>query len=251
MANPLAAGRRALGLVEAIGHSAHDMSFSDLAERKGLSGASLTRLLKMLVEEDWIRQERPNGRYSVGYRTLRLAHALRSFGLHSPLVQGVITSLAHNTGHSACIAVFQGDFFMLAVKFEMRNSYHYIDVFAPNTDWIDNGMGQFLLSFQPRDVVSRIYRRNFDIAVPDEHWRRFETIRRQKQFVSNEGVVTRVMAGVELAEGAPITNVVAVAALNSETIEVEKVLAHVQHAAVEATRRLAALHDAPNELVPV
>ncbi|MBL8582932.1 MAG: helix-turn-helix domain-containing protein [Rhizobiaceae bacterium] len=239
MNNPLVAGRRALALVEAIGRDPQAATFSELAERLELSDASLNRLLKVLVEEEWLRQERPNGRYVVGHRTLALAHALRSFGLHSPLVQGSVMSLAHVSGHSACVASFQGDFFVLVAKFEMLNSYHFIDVFVPNTDWIENGMGQFLLAFQPEAVVTGIYDRIFRLGVPDEHWERFARIRSERAYVSNEGSVVRAMAAIDNASDAPVSNVIAVAALDSEHIDKGALLQQVRTAASEASRRLA------------
>lgn len=239
MTNPLVAGRRALALVEAIGRDPQASTFSELAVRMGLSDASLSRLLKVLVEEEWLRQERPNGRYVVGHRTLALAHALRSFGLHSPLVQGSVMSLAHVSGHSACVAAFQGDFFVLVAKFEMLNSYHFIDVFVPNTDWIDNGMGQFLLAFQPEATVSSIYQRIFGLTVPDAHWERFAQIRRDRSFVSNEGPVVRVIAAIDHSPDVPVSNLMAVAALDSEQIDPAAILRQVRNAAAEAARRLA------------
>jgi DNA-binding IclR family transcriptional regulator len=228
-----------LALVEAIGREPQASTFSELAERLDLSDASLSRLLKVLVEEAWLRQERPSGRYIVGHRTLALAHALRSYGLHSPLVQGSVMSLAHVSGHSACVASFQGDFFVLVAKFEMLNSYHFIDVFVPNTDWIDNGMGQFLLAFQPAAAVTSIYERIFRTGVPDEHWERFARIRNDRFYVSNEGSVVRVMAAVDHASDAPVSNVIAVAALDSEHVDKAALLQQVRTAASEASRRLA------------
>lgn len=246
--NPLAAGRRSLALIEAISSSPQAATFSELAEKLSLSPASLTRLLKMLVEEGWIRQERPNGRYMIAHRTLVLAHSLRSFGLHSPLVQGAVMSLAHVSGHSACVASFQGDFFVLVAKCEVLNSYHFIDVFVPNTDWIDNGMGQFLLAFQPEDVVAGIYGRAFDRVVPDEHWRRFERIRNDRTYVSDEGAVMRLMAAVDYVPGTPVSSVMAVAALSPQSINVDGTMTKVLKAAAEATRRLAELRRSAVEL---
>lgn len=234
------AGRRALAVVEAVSRAAHGGTFSDLSARLSLSDASLTRLLKVLLDEQWIRQERPSGRYFVAHRMLALAHDLRGVGLHNPLVQGEVTTLAHVTGHSACVATFHGDYFTLVAKFEMLGSYHFIDLFLPNTDWIDNGMGRFLLAFQPEHMVSLIYRRVFGTEVPQEHWRTFERIRRNGSHVSEEETVTRVMAAVEGGAGNAVEGVIAIAALKSKAIDVDAAMAQVRHAAAETRKRLAA-----------
>ncbi|MGC4026290.1 MAG: helix-turn-helix domain-containing protein [Mesorhizobium sp.] len=238
-----------MALVEVISREPQSATFSELADRMGLSDASLSRLVKMLVDEEWLRQDRSNGRYVVGHRTLALAHSLRSFGLQSPLVQGSVMSLAHVSGHSACVATFQGDFFVLIAKFEMLNSYHYIDVFVPNTDWIENGMGQFLLAFQPEKTVRDIYSRIFGSEVPEMHWERFAHIRKDRAYISNEGAVVRVIAAIDYAPEAPVSNLMAVAALDSEQIDTAVLLQQVRHAAAEATRRLTELRKTAHEPV--
>jgi len=239
MANPLAAGRRSMRLIEHLAEFPYERSFSELAEAMDLSGASLTRLLKMLVEENWIRHRQSNGNYTVGYRTLRLGEALRSFGLQSAQVQGTVANLAYQTGHSACIASFHGDCFVLLAKTELHNCYHFIDVFAPNTDWIQNGMGQFLLAYQPEAMVERIYREIFGLSVPQEHRDGFDRIRRTGLLVRNEGDVSRFVMGLDLEGSGHIRNVVSVAALNGHPINETEILSKLEYAADRATAGLA------------
>ncbi len=238
MSKPLTTGRRSLRLIEILADPPHEKTFSELAEREALSGASLARLLKMLVDENWIRQRRSNGRYTLGHRTLRLGHALRGFGLQSAQVQGVVASLAYATGHSACVAAYQGDFYTITAKTEIQYGYHFIDVFAPNTDWMDNGMGQFLLAHQPADAAERIYLEHYRIPVPDAHWRSFEEIRRDGHLMRQEGAITRFVVGIRAPDSEDVAHVISVAAMNSHPFDPQEILPQVTAAAADAYRRL-------------
>lgn len=232
LGSPLVAGRRALRLVELVGAQRGGLSFSELSQRMELSSASLTRLLKMLVAEEWIRPSDVGARYVAGSRLFELGDDLRSHHPLADLVAPVVYDLAHETGHSACVAAFQGDHFILLAKTEHRGSYHFIDVFTPNFDWIGNGMGQLLLAYQPEETVSRIYREHFEMEVPREHWERFGAIRETGTFVRTEGIVTRFISAVRAqGDAAPVENVVSLAALSTHAPDAQAMLAAVCRAA--------------------
>jgi DNA-binding IclR family transcriptional regulator len=113
-------------------------------------------------------------------------------------------------------------------KAEQRSSYHFIDVFSPNFDWITNAMGTFLLAYQPDEVCDEIYRRHFQMSVPEEHKQVFAEIRRNNFFVRNDDFVTRVIVGVSTDTERPIENLVAIAALSSEGSDADSLLQLVQ-----------------------
>jgi DNA-binding IclR family transcriptional regulator len=201
----------------------------------------------MLAEENWIRQRQSNNRYTLGYRTLRLGHAMRRYGLQSALIQGIVANLAYNLGHSACVAAYQGDCFVIVAKSEIYNSYHFIDVFAPNTDWIINSMGQFLLAHQPEKAAERVYREHFGIEVPEAHWTLFETIRRDGYLVRQEGAATRFVTGIEDPITGQIRNVISVVALNAHAIDGKKILSELKSKAAEVSKRLSGRQYVPAE----
>jgi DNA-binding IclR family transcriptional regulator len=238
--NPLAAGRRALQLIELIGTKRGGLSFSALGAALDISAASLTRLIKMLQAEDWIRHEDHSGLYIAGFRLLQLGDDMRGHNAVVDAVAPIIYDLSQRTGHSACFATYRGDFFTLLAKTEQRRSYHFIDVFTPNFDWIGNGMGQFLLAFQSRETVERIYCQHSRLDVPAEHWDLFAAIRESRTFVRNEGFVIRVIVGVAPDPHAPITSLVALAALSADTSDVEALMATVKAAVAQVEQRLAA-----------
>jgi DNA-binding IclR family transcriptional regulator len=233
----LSAARRALALVELIATRRVGLSFTELGEALRLSPASLNRLLKSLLDEGWIRQHETGGLYVVGHRLLGLGHTVRAQIPDPDVVGRVIATLAHDTGHSACFATFQQNFFMLVAKTETGSAYHFMDAFARNYDWIDNAMGQFLLSFQPVETMAEIYRQHFEIEVSEADLAAFEKIRRDRFLCRVDGVVTRVIASVEKPGGGPIENLVSIAALGSP-LDLSALERQVRRAAAEAERRL-------------
>jgi DNA-binding IclR family transcriptional regulator len=237
---PLLAGKRALDIIEMIGACESEISFSELSTKLDISSASLTRLLKVLIAEDWIVRDKLTKKYSVNIRALQLGHSLRNRSPSSEIISPIISDLAQVAGHSACFGAFRGDCFMLLAKAEQRSSYHFIDVFSPNFDWINNAMGTFLLAYQPDEVCEDIYRRHFQMSVPEEHKQVFAEIRRNNFFVRNDDFVTRVIVGVSSDTGRPIENLVAIAALSSEGSDADSLLQIVQDRAKSLEAQLCA-----------
>jgi len=56
--NQLLSGRRALAIIDALAKSPDSTSFSKLETEIGVSAASLSRLLKMLLDEGWIENDK-------------------------------------------------------------------------------------------------------------------------------------------------------------------------------------------------
>lgn len=224
-------GRRSLALLEMIAQRRGGYSFSQLVTATGLSAASLTRLLKMLVAEGWIYHASHDGMYSVGARMLQLSDDLRVHNPSIDIVAPIVRDLAMSIGHSACLAAFNGDFFTLLTKTERMDSYHFIDVYTPNADWIANGMGRLLLSFQPLSVVEKIYRLHFKMSVPPEHIAAFEEIRARGWLISEEGYVTRFVVAVQPDPAFPVEHLVSVAAMSSRQPDTTDILQKVEAAA--------------------
>jgi DNA-binding IclR family transcriptional regulator len=230
----LLTGRRALGLIELLARARAGLSFSSLETETRTSAASLARLLSMLVDEGWIQRNPVTARYRGGSRLLRLGHSLRGHWSDAEMLEAAVARLARATGHSACFARFGGDYFYLAAKTEMQNSYHYIDVFDRNTDFIENAMGVFLLAYQDDRTIKYVYTKYFAMELPLEHKQIFEKIRAEGSFVRCEGVVTRIMAAVAGGADGSFSGLISIAALDPGAIDTGRLLAQVKAAAVEA-----------------
>lgn len=235
--NQLLAGRRALSVVDALSRAPEGLSFSKLEIEIGVSAASLSRLLKMLLNEGWIETEQ-RGRYVVGARTMTLARHLSGHWSEHEIIEPVVKDLAIATGHSACFARFANDSFVLTTKTEMPSSFHFIELYFKHYELHDNGMALALLAYQEPDTARYLLEEQIGDADIEEFVALLQTIKRDGHHVSLEGAVTRIAVPVHQGVGHTVKGVVAIAAINMNPNETDQCLKSVSLAAEEAERRL-------------
>lgn len=235
--NQLLAGRRALSVVDALSRAPEGLSFSKLEVEIGVSAASLSRLLKMLLNEGWIETEQ-RGRYVVGARTMTLARHLSGHWSEHEIIEPVVKDLAIATGHSACFARFANDSFVLTTKTEMPSSFHFIELYFKHYELHDNGMALTLLAYQEPDTARYLLEEQIGDSDIEEFVARLQTIRREGHHISREGAVTRIAVPVHQGVGHTVKGVVAIAAINMNPDETDQCLKSVCVAAGEAERRL-------------
>lgn len=235
--NQLLAGRRALSIVDALSRAPEGLSFSRLESEIGVSAASLSRLLKMLLNEGWIETEQ-RGRYVVGARTMTLARHLSGHWSEHEIIEPVVKDLAIATGHSACFARFANDSFVLTTKTEMPSSFHFIELYFKHYELHDNGMALTLLAYQEPETARYLLEEQIGDNDIEEFVALLQKIRRDGYHISREGAVTRIAIPVHQGVGHTVKGVVAIAAINMNTNETEECLNSVRIAAEEAERRL-------------
>lgn len=235
--NQLLAGRRALSIVDALSRAPEGLSFSKLESEIGVSAASLSRLLKMLLNEGWIETEQ-RGRYVVGARTMTLARHLSGHWSEHEIIEPVVKDLAIATGHSACFARFANDSFVLTTKTEMPSSFHFIELYFKHYELHDNGMALTLLAYQEPETARYLLEEQIGDNDIEEFVALLQEIRRDGYHISREGAVTRIAVPVHQGVGHTVKGVVAIAAINMNTNETEECLNSVRIAAEEAERRL-------------
>lgn len=149
----LAPLRRGMELLRAVAQ-AHDWcTFSGLQEAlNGLPAPTLSRLLKVLVDEKLVEKDALHGRYRKGSALLDLAHLVLGSLPKARVVQPVLDWLADETGQSAAFFTFDTDAIVMVAKAERPNSCHFIDVGARNTDLARHGFARVILAYMPPDV---------------------------------------------------------------------------------------------------
>lgn len=235
--NQLLSGRRALAIIDALAKSPGSTSFSQLETEIGVSAASLSRLLKMLLDEGWVENDK-DGKYIVGSRMMILARHLHGHWSENEILSPIIQDLAQACGHSACFARYANDSFVLTAKTEMPSSFHFIDLFFKAYRMIDNGMAMALLAFQSPDEVNGLLEEQTSEDNIDRELALFETIRKDGYHISEAGAVTRITAPVRWGVGHTVKGAVSVAAIGLERAKAEQILESVREAAAESERRL-------------
>ena len=234
--NQLLAGRRALSVVEALARSPEPMSFSKLEEVIGVSSATLSRLLKMLLSEGWIEME-PQGKYAVGSRLNTVARHLSGHWSEHEIVDPVIKELAFETGHSACFARYANDSFVLTSKAEMPASFHFIDLFQKHYEMHNNGMALTLLAYVDPQTARYLLQEQIGNEQLEQVEKLFARIRSEEIHVSQEGAVTRVTVPIFLRNHTLVKSAVSVAAIGLEDQAIPRIKSAVRDAAQEITRR--------------
>ncbi len=117
--------RRGFQLMEWLADSPDGLSFMEIAKKfDNLAPATLSRLLKALLEEELISQ---NGtqKYVCGTRFVTLARRALGVESRAEIVKPVLRELAEDTGESAAYFEQINDRHVLVAKHEMPNSFHY------------------------------------------------------------------------------------------------------------------------------
>ncbi len=122
-------------------------TFTDLQRATdGLSAPTLSRLLKVLIEERMVEKDPVHGRYRKGSALLEFAHAALGSLPKARLVQPMLDALADETGQSAALFELNVDAIVMVAKAERAHSCHYIDVGARNSDLARHGFARAVLA---------------------------------------------------------------------------------------------------------
>lgn len=99
-----------LKLLDYVAAAGHPLRFSDIQAGTGLAKGTLHRLLKQLLEEDMLAYDEVARGYSVGFRTMRLAHAAWRVSSLTGAAREALDRLSretHETLHLAALDSYQ------------------------------------------------------------------------------------------------------------------------------------------------
>ena len=234
--NQLLAGRRALNVVETLARSPTPLSFSKLEEVIGVSSATLSRLLKMLLGEGWVEMD-PQGLYMVGARLNTMARHLTGHWSEHEIVDPVVKALAIDSGQSACFARFANDSFVLTAKAEMPSSFHFIDLFQKNHEMHNNGMALTLLAYVDPQTAHYLLEEQIGDSGMEQFETLFAKIRSDRVHVSKEGAITRVTVPIFVQNQTLVRSVISTASISLDDKAIPRVKSAVRDAAQEITQR--------------
>jgi DNA-binding IclR family transcriptional regulator len=112
---------RALKLLEIVAHRPDGYTNSELSHKLGIPTSSCSYILARLTRERYLSRG-PDGRYTIGSKTLILAHAaLRKMGFR-PFAEPVLYRLVEETRLAANIGVLEGGRVLLVDRVESPES---------------------------------------------------------------------------------------------------------------------------------
>lgn len=161
-ANTLARG---LGILRAFRASDDGLSHSDIADRTGLAGATVTRMTFTLVELGFLTHDIKTGHFRLGAAAIAVGAVASASTSFLDLAAAPMQELANRTGTLALVAVRDGDRMMLVKTWRPMGTAsiwlepgHRIPIFGASS-------GQA--------VVASLTDRAFDALAPDAALRNF------------------------------------------------------------------------------
>ena len=145
--------------------SKREHSFSQLrTAMNGLAAATLSRLLKTLVEEAWVTKSA--GGYSAGASFHTASRQLILNPRHLRIIRPILRQLADETKQTVAYVEWAEDGFTFEAKREMPDSYHHLEVGEKNRGFTSNGFGRVIMACMS-EVDRQRTCRELNVPLPD------------------------------------------------------------------------------------
>ncbi|MBN2714123.1 MAG: helix-turn-helix domain-containing protein [Planctomycetes bacterium] len=148
--------RTSLDILRLISERPEAVPFNELKESLSLAAPTLSRLLKVLMDEGWVYKEENGSGYAVGDLFRHISHRVAGTVSREEAMTPIVKWLARKTGESAGYVEWAGAGFQFMAKQEMPDSYHYIPTLQINGDVFHNGFGVTCLAWQEPGVQARV-----------------------------------------------------------------------------------------------
>jgi len=123
-----------------------DLGVGEVAKELGLHLSTTHRIIRALVAEGYLAQNKDNERYYLGAAALLLGQAAhRNFGLD--VVYPVLRQLAESTGESVNLGVLAGDAAVVVERIESANPLRFTQPPGTRVPLHASAMGKALLAF--------------------------------------------------------------------------------------------------------
>ena len=178
--------RRGIKVLEFVSLKAGGCTFGEIhTEFSDMTPATLTRLLKSMLDEELLAKGNDARNYQTGKKAKQLAHAILGNITKGELLRPVVNELAEVSGESALFTEFEKDAIRILVKSEVPDGFHYMDENRLNNALSKHAFGITCLAFQPPETVrDMIYGKKLHGMSPGNYMKIFERIKSKKIFIN-------------------------------------------------------------------
>lgn len=209
--------QRGLNLIKILSTKAQGCSFNEVQSIIDLPSPTLSRLLKALVQSDYVIKNADTGRYEVGREAVVLARAIIGSIPRENIIMPVLDMVAKRTGESGAYFELEGDNIVIRAKREHAESFHYMPIFGKNNRFA-HGFLQVILAFLPEEKTVKFLEKLDEVPLSREEWeKRMERVREQMLYIDdNEShqSVMRITAPVFYGESRKIIGSIGITALS-------------------------------------
>lgn len=185
--------------------------------------ATLSRLLKVLIEEKWAEKSR-DGTYTVGSVFSKAGYMIMGRKQKYVDIDNIVKDLAKETKESAGYVEWVYHGFVFRCKEEMPDSFHYIDTETLNTEIFTNGFGITCMAYVPDKQIRTFYaEEDADKKVDlNEFFERTKKIRQEGFFISHDYNGIRFVSPVLVREEKIFAGVIGVS-LSAKKLSDDKI----------------------------
>lgn len=200
--------RRGFEVLRVMADRGGEGSFNELkAACNELPSPTLSRLLKVLVEEGLLEKPANGGPYRLGGATITLAQSVVGAIPKEKKLQPVLDALAARTGHSAAYLEMSGNHGIFVAKSLMPDAFSYRTVGDPITRINRNAFTQICLAYMDEKKAVRLLDGLTEpSAIPRKQFlQRLKRIRREGTFLAfqeDSRLLARVVGAVMADSGA-------------------------------------------------
>ncbi|MFO1310651.1 MAG: IclR family transcriptional regulator [Burkholderiales bacterium] len=178
---------KALGILEHVGLSG-ELTLAELKERTGLPRSTLHRLVKLLVDERFLKRSSPS-HYRCTLKLWRIGALTADYDDVDERVQPVLRALAESTGETAHYAVYEEGFSVYVAKADARHPLRAGAQVGGRSPAHASATGKAILSWRAESEIRRVgtgAKRHSPVTIvgPDELSREAERVRRSGHAVS-------------------------------------------------------------------
>jgi DNA-binding IclR family transcriptional regulator len=232
--------RRGFDVLRHLAANQEGIPFNRLADLTGLPAPTLSRILKVLVDEGMISK---NGVYALGQEFIALARLATGAASRAELLQGLLENLGRATGESAAYYEFRGLDITCIAKAEQSESFHYMAIGNLNSRVLLNAFGQVCIAFLDADEQKQVLgKADPGPCIPRADFRvRLKQIHEECIFVENgEANPSLIRIVAPVFDGEALAGSLGITLLKRKLSKgvIENLKREVMAAAAEASRRM-------------
>jgi DNA-binding IclR family transcriptional regulator len=220
--------RRGVWVLKIMARYPEGCTFGQLQQQlDGLPAPTLSRLLKVMVDERMVAKDPATGIYKAGPLAFNLSRRFLGRATVPEVVQPILDRLAEQTGESAAYAEYENSSIIFLATKNIPQSFHYMEVGSPNRKVAYHGFGQVCLAYLPPGKTDlAIKNSQVPLPLPEKQYRtRLHKIKKDGYFIEyreSQDVVTRIIAPVFKGEGGTFLGAIGITALVTKLKDKQK-----------------------------
>ncbi|HBC85725.1 MAG TPA: hypothetical protein DCZ94_02095 [Lentisphaeria bacterium] len=237
--------RRGIRVLEFVSLKNGGRTFGEIrTEFPDMTPATLTRLLKSMLDEALLAKSDDSRNYQTGEKAKRLASAILGKVSIAETIRPALDELSETSGESALFTEFENDAIRLLVKSEVADGFHYMDENGVNPNISTHAFGITCVAFQPLEIIKLLLAKGRLKGMSrDKYLKLFEKIRSEGIFVNktdDKKNLMRITAPVFFGDSGEFAGAIGVSfySMGNDNKRIKELAGHVKTVSKKASSLL-------------